>query len=97
MDRRKFIKTIGVASAGVVLSPAIASAAKSEKPNIILMMADDFGYECLSVNGGEPYKTFGHVMKAADYKTCIVGKWQMGRDRKLTRWRLSGRGLNKMW
>ncbi len=134
MDRRNFLKTIGAVSAGLVFSPAIADTAKNEKPNIILMMADDFGYECLSVNGGEPYKTpvldqlaakglqftnccaqplctpsrakimtgrhnfrnyirfgvlkkdektFGHVLKAADYKTCIVGKWQLGRDRKL--------------
>jgi arylsulfatase A len=28
----------------------------AEKPNIILIMADDFGYECVAANGGE-YKT----------------------------------------
>lgn len=27
------------------------------KPNIILIMADDLGYECLGCNGGESYKT----------------------------------------
>jgi len=26
-------------------------------PNIILIMADDFGYECVTANGGESYKT----------------------------------------
>ncbi|UCE43158.1 MAG: sulfatase-like hydrolase/transferase [Candidatus Aminicenantes bacterium] len=28
-----------------------------KKPNIILIMADDFGYECLSCNGSTSYKT----------------------------------------
>ncbi len=27
------------------------------KPNIVLIMADDFGYECVSANGGTSYKT----------------------------------------
>ena len=95
------------------------------RPNVILMMADDLGYETLGANGGIPYKTphldklaaaglrftncvsqpvctptrvkimtgrynfrnyktfgildprektFGHVMREAGYKTCIVGK-----------------------
>jgi len=30
---------------------------KSERPNIILIMADDMGYECLSVNGAKHYQT----------------------------------------
>jgi len=134
MDRRNFLKSIGAAAAGAAFSSRIGRAAKSRRPNVILMMADDFGYECLSCNGGSPYKTpmldrlaaegiqftnccaqplctpsrvkimtgrynfrnyltfgilkedettFGHVMKKAGYKTCIVGKWQLGRDRKL--------------
>lgn len=29
----------------------------SRKPNIILIMADDLGYECLTVNGGQSYRT----------------------------------------
>jgi len=28
-----------------------------EKPNIILIMADDMGYECLSTYGSQSYKT----------------------------------------
>lgn len=28
-----------------------------KKPNIVLIMADDMGYECLSVNGSDDYKT----------------------------------------
>ncbi|MDP7292704.1 MAG: sulfatase-like hydrolase/transferase [Verrucomicrobiota bacterium] len=115
----------------LVCATALSAA---ERPNVILMMADDLGYETLSANGGTPYKTphldklaangmrftncvsqplctptrvkimtgrynfrnyktfgildrrektFGHVMRDAGYKTCIVGKWQLGRDRKL--------------
>ena len=26
-------------------------------PNVILIMADDFGYECVTANGGESYQT----------------------------------------
>jgi arylsulfatase A len=29
----------------------------SARPNIILIMADDFGYECVTANGGESYQT----------------------------------------
>ena len=34
-----------------------AATASSPKPNIILIMADDFGYECVTANGGESYQT----------------------------------------
>ncbi|MHC4240189.1 MAG: sulfatase-like hydrolase/transferase, partial [Planctomycetota bacterium] len=57
MDRRNFLKSIGAAAAGAAFSSRIGRAAKSRRPNVILMMADDFGYECLSCNGGSPYKT----------------------------------------
>lgn len=30
---------------------------ESKKMNIVLIMADDFGYECVSANGGESYQT----------------------------------------
>ena len=97
-------------------------------PNVILLMADDMGYECLASNGSTEYNTpvldamaerglrftnfhaqplctpsrvkimtgmynyknythfgyldrsqytFGSLMKEANYKTCIVGKWQL--------------------
>ena len=109
-------------------------AAEARRPNIILLMADDLGYETVSANGGTPYHTpvldqlaadglrftncvsqplctptrvkimtgrfnfrnyaqfgildprettFGNVLRAAGYATCIAGKWQLGRDRKL--------------
>jgi arylsulfatase A len=31
--------------------------AAERKPNIVLIMADDFGYECVTANGGESYRT----------------------------------------
>src|SRR5215212_5301764 len=34
-----------------------AEAANAKKPNIILIMADDLGYETLGANGGQSYKT----------------------------------------
>lgn len=36
--------------------PAFAQG-PAKKPNIILILADDFGYECVSANGGKSYKT----------------------------------------
>jgi arylsulfatase A len=39
-----------------VLCPGAGSAAEN-KPNVILIMADDFGYECMTANGGQSYQT----------------------------------------
>jgi len=131
------LSTLTAVFVSPLLAPQNTRAAaeeKPEKPNIILLMADDMGYECLSCNGGGPYKTpvldklaatgirftnahsqplctptrveimtglynfrnyevfgklkknqrtFGHFLKDAGYATCIVGKWQLGRNRKL--------------
>ncbi len=105
--------------------------ATGDKPNIILIMADDMGYECVGANGCEDYKTpnldkmaqngmrftncfanplctpsrvklmtgkynvrnyvrfgtlargqktFAHTLKAAGYRTCVAGKWQLGKE-----------------
>ena len=34
-----------------------ASAAPAKQPNVVLILIDDFGYECVTANGGESYKT----------------------------------------
>lgn len=33
------------------------SSLAEERPNVILIMVDDFGYECITANGGESYQT----------------------------------------
>ena len=111
-----------------VLLVSTASAVADDRPNIVLIMADDFGYECVTCNGGQSYETprldamaaggmrftqchsqpvctptrvqimtgrcnsrnywafgslhareltFGHLLDAAGYATCIAGKWQL--------------------
>lgn len=110
---------------------------QENKPNVILIMADDLGYETIQANGGTSYQTpaidqmaadgirfeqcyaqplctpsrvqimtgiynvrnyirfgildtaqttFGHLFQAAGYQTCIVGKWQLGKDPMSPRW-----------
>ncbi|NLX96114.1 MAG: sulfatase-like hydrolase/transferase [Rhodopirellula sp.] len=36
---------------------AVSSALDAPRPDLILIMADDFGYECVTANGGESYRT----------------------------------------
>lgn len=44
---------------GLILSAlgSLLSVSAAAPPNIILIMADDFGYECVTANGGESYQT----------------------------------------
>jgi len=102
-----------------------------DRVNVIVIMADDLGYEIIGANGGSSYQTpeldriasrgmlfehcyaqplctpsrvkimtgiynvrnyirfglldesqttFGHLFRNAGYATCIIGKWQLGKD-----------------
>ncbi|MDH3583053.1 MAG: sulfatase-like hydrolase/transferase, partial [Phycisphaerae bacterium] len=52
--RRLFVCPLILGALLVGLGGAVSAA---ERPNIILIMADDMGFECVSANGGETYAT----------------------------------------
>src|SRR4026207_1790504 len=53
-SHKSFFTTL--AACGLVSFVGIGRAAEA-KPNIIVIMADDFGYECVTANGGQSYQT----------------------------------------
>jgi arylsulfatase A len=62
INRRQFIKATGLGTAflamgGSLKARGFGDGQASKKPNIILIMADDLGYECLSCYGSQSYKT----------------------------------------
>ncbi len=52
-----FIFIIGVTALHFCQQNLALSAEKEGRPNIVLIMADDMGYECVEANGGTSYKT----------------------------------------
>ncbi|MBN2030979.1 sulfatase-like hydrolase/transferase [bacterium] len=56
-SRRDFLKTV---SGGILSSLFITwrcTSGRKQKPNIVLIMADDLGFECIGANGGNSYST----------------------------------------
>ena len=51
-----FLRIILPLLAALIL-PGVTPAADAKKPNIVLILADDLGYETLGADGGETYKT----------------------------------------
>ena len=52
--RRRFLASAGALAA---LGGSAAAAPASRRPNVVLILADDLGYECLGCNGSAAYKT----------------------------------------
>jgi arylsulfatase A len=50
VTRRRFLRSAGALAAPLAAQPAA-------RPNIVLIMADDLGYECIGANGGTSYRT----------------------------------------
>jgi arylsulfatase A len=58
-----------------LLCSAVGFCAEAQPPNVILIMADDFGYECVTANGGESYQTPNLDRLAANgmrFEQCYV-------------------------
>src|SRR3954464_9607331 len=46
-----------LAAAALWLLPSSAVVAAERKPNVVLILIDDFGFECVTADGGESYRT----------------------------------------
>ncbi len=60
MDRRGFLRALGVGAASLALpgcGSSLQAQASKGRPNIVLIMADDIGYECFGCYGSEQYQT----------------------------------------
>ena len=132
-NRRDFLKSAAALGVSAAMPGGLTAARPKApaRPNIILIMADDLGYECIGANGGTSYKTpvldkmaktgmrfehcysqplctpsrvkimtgmynvrnyvkfgvldrkqttFAHLLKTGGYATCVVGKWQLGKQ-----------------
>ena len=57
LDRRNFLKTIGLGAAALTLPGCLRDSQRFEKPNIILILADDLGYGDVGCYGSEIINT----------------------------------------
>lgn len=57
MQRRQFLKTAAMAGLATAVVNGRCDSLNRQPPNILLIMADDLGYETIGANGGSSYKT----------------------------------------
>jgi arylsulfatase A len=58
MDRREFLRSAGLGTAALTMLPYLSSCVRpKQKPNIVLIMADDVGYEGFGCYGSTTYHT----------------------------------------
>ena len=58
IKRREFLKSVGLGASALSMWPYLSSCSLSKKkPNIVLIMADDVGYEGFSCYGSSTYQT----------------------------------------
>ena len=59
LSRRHFLKGLAAVAGTAALPERLLASedSKGARPNILLIMADDLGYECIGANGGTSYPT----------------------------------------
>ena len=59
ITRRDFVKATAAIGAGAITGCAISQrgASQDARPNIVMILADDLGFECLGAYGGQSYNT----------------------------------------
>ena len=57
MNRRSVVSCRAAAALVLIVCLCAAAGGAERKPNVVLILADDFGYECVTANGGRSYRT----------------------------------------
>ncbi|MFC1544833.1 sulfatase-like hydrolase/transferase [Gemmatimonadota bacterium] len=57
ISRRDFLASTALAAGTLALGCSGIGGKRQKKPNIVFILADDLGYECIGANGGNSYST----------------------------------------